>query len=117
MPVLCYGAETWALAKTQVNNMQKTQKEMGNVITGIRRKDRVSNKEIGGLTKVVDVEYVLNIKKFKCADHSMREGKERWARRTTEWLPYGIKRGRGRPETRWEDEIKNRVGVAWERDG
>ena len=33
-----------------------------------------------------------------------------------EWLPYANKRERGRSETRWENEIKNKVGIAWERE-
>ena len=110
MPVLCYGAETWTLTKTQVA------KGMERVITGVRKKDRVSNKEIKELTKVVDVGYVLKIKKLKYAGHLIRGGKESWAKRATEWLPYGNSRGRGRLGTRWEDEIKNRVRIAWERE-
>ena len=46
----------------------------------------------------------------------MRGKKGRWARKRTEWVRYGNRRGRGRLGTRWEDEIKNRVGVAWERE-
>ena len=107
---------TWALTKTQVNNMQETQRAMERVITGVRRKDRVSNKDIRGPTEVVDVVYILKINKFKYPGYLIRGGKERWARRTTEWLPYGNKRGRGRPGTRWQDENKNRAGVAWERE-
>jgi len=34
----------------------------------------------------------------------------------TEWLPYGKKRARGRPKTWWEDEIRYRVGLNWERE-
>ena len=38
------------------------------------------------------------------------------ARRIIEWIPYGNRRGKGRPGTRWEDEINNRVGVACVRE-
>ena len=60
--------------------------------------------------------YVLKIKKIKYAGHIIRERKERWARRVSEWMSYGNKRGKGRPGTKWDDEIKNRVGSAWERE-
>ena len=46
----------------------------------------------------------------------MRGKKDRRARKIMEWISYGNRRGGGRPETRWEDEIKNRVRVAWERE-
>ena len=60
------------------DDMQKTQRAMKRVITGVRRKDRVSNKQIRGLTKVVDVDigYILKIKKFQNAGHLIRGGKE-----------------------------------------
>ena len=51
--------------------------------------------------------------KYKFAGHILRGPKERWTRKATEWLPYGRKRRKGRPRTRWEDEIRFRVGTAW----
>jgi len=65
---------------------------------------------------LVDVGYSIKLKKFKFAGHVFRGSNERWVKRTTVWTPYGCKRGKGRPATRWEDEMKNRVRSAWGRE-
>ena len=54
IPVLCYGAESWALTGTQVNNPQKTQRAMELAIIEIKRKERMRNQELRRLTKVID---------------------------------------------------------------
>ena len=116
IPVLCYGAETWALTKSEVEGIQKTQRAMERIILGIKRGTKIRNEEIRKRTNSKEVGYLIKKQKFKYAGHMIRGSKERWARKVTDWLPYGNRRGRGRPNTRWEDEIKNRVGVAWERE-
>lgn len=116
IPVLSYGAETWALTKAQTNSLQKTQRSMERIILGVRKMEKISNETIRERTKTTDIGYTIKKTKFKYAGHMIRGEKERWARKVTEWLPYGKKRRRGRPRTRWEDEIKNRVGTAWERE-
>ena len=115
MPVLTYGAETWATTKKHVNDIQKTQREMVRIILGVKRKERVSNEELRRRANVIDIGFSIKIKKFKYAGHVVRGKVQRWARKAMEWIPYNGRRGRGRPRVRWEDEIKNRVGVAWER--
>ena len=37
MPVLSYGAETWALTRKQVNDMKKTQRAMERRLIGTRK--------------------------------------------------------------------------------
>ena len=37
-------------------------------------------------------------------------------KKATEWTLYDRKRTRGRPKKRWEDEIRYRVGINWERE-
>ena len=59
MPVLTYGVETEATTKKQVNDMQKTQREMERIILGIRRSGRVRNEETRKISKVVDIGYKL----------------------------------------------------------
>ena len=39
----------------------------------------------------------------------------RWTKSITDWHPYGEKRSRKRPDTRWRDEIGKFSGVAWQR--
>mgnify|MGYP006965733121 CR=1 FL=1 len=75
-----YASNVWALTKTQVNDLQKKAKGDGKGYYCRREKgkDKESKKE--GLTKVVDVGYVIKIKKYKYAGHMMRGRKERWAK-------------------------------------
>ena len=109
IPVLCYGAETWALTKSQVSSLQKTQRAMERSLLGIKLRERKSNEEMRKVTETVDVGYKIKKQKFKYAGHIIRGSNERWTKKVTEWLPYGKKRARGRPKTRWEDEIRYRV--------
>lgn len=46
MPVLCYGAETWALTKNQVNSLQKTQRSMERNVLRLSLKDKMRNEEM-----------------------------------------------------------------------
>ena len=57
MPVLTYGVETWATAKKQVNDMEKTQNEMEGIILGITRGGRVRNEEIRKMSKVENIPF------------------------------------------------------------
>ena len=45
-----------------------------------------------------------------------RKGNNGWEQKLLNWTPYDHKRRRGRPKIRWRDEIRNHVGLAWQRD-
>ena len=38
-----------------------------------------------------------------------------WNKRLYEWTPYGSTRKKGKPKTRWREEICNKLGVLWTR--
>lgn len=116
MPVLTYGAQTWALTKTQVVGLKKTQRAMERSILNIRLRDKIRNTSIREETQVQDVGYTIKKLKFKYAGHIMRASNERWEKLVTEWRPYEGRRKRGRPKTRWRDELENRVGKLWHRE-
>ena len=40
---------------------------------------------------------------------------KRWEKKILDWTPYGEKRSKGRPRTRWEDEIVKYAGRLWQR--
>ena len=42
-----------------------------------------------------------------------RRRDNRWTIRITEWIPHGNKRPRGRPRTRWCDDLIQYVGPTW----
>ncbi|KAF8381761.1 hypothetical protein PRIPAC_70903 [Pristionchus pacificus] len=39
----------------------------------------------------------------------------KWARKVTTWIPYDYanKRGQGRPEERWRNDLKRKIGPDW----
>ncbi|MBP1527199.1 MAG: hypothetical protein H9Q66_04685 [Spiroplasma ixodetis] len=113
LPVLSYGAQTWSLTKSQSEKIQKTQRAMERRILGLRIKDRVSNRRMRSETQSKDIGYTIKKLKFKYAGHMYRTQEDRWNRRATDWTPYGNIRAKGRPKTRWRDEIRNRVGKSW----
>ena len=115
IPALLYGAQTWTLTKRQIKKLQATQRRMERSILNLKLKDKVSIKKIRQKTKLKDVGYLAKKLKFKFIGHTYRASDNRWSRTLLEWWPYEHKRERGRPHTRFIDEIKNRVGKAWRR--
>jgi hypothetical protein len=116
MPVLCYGAQTWALTKSQVEGLRVTQRTMERSILKIKKRDKIRNRDIRGQTQSTDVGYKIKKAKFQYAGHIMRSERERWTKILTEWRPYEGKRNKGRPKTRWRDELERRVGKFWHRE-
>ena len=46
-------------------------------------------------------------RKWGWAGHVARRSDGRWASRMLHWIPHGGERSRGRPATRWEDELED----------
>ncbi len=115
MAVLMYSAQTWALTKTNLDKLRSTQSAMERSILGIRRKDRARNDGIRNETKMVDIGYKSSKIKWKYAGHITRQIDDRWEKRVEEWIPHNRKRSKGRPITRWEDEIVKEVRPLWSR--
>ena len=61
IPELCHGAETWALTKTQVMKLQKTQRAIERIIMGIKKTDKINKDKIRKETicRMVDIGYVV----------------------------------------------------------
>ena len=56
-------------------------------------------------------------RKWEWAGHVARRRDGRWTSRMLHWLPHGGERSRGRPATRWEDELEDFFkarGMRWE---
>ena len=56
-------------------------------------------------------------RKWGWAGHVARRRDGRWTSRMLHWLPHGGERSRGRPATRWEDELEvffKTRGMRWE---
>ncbi|GFN87909.1 endonuclease-reverse transcriptase [Plakobranchus ocellatus] len=82
----------------------------------IKLKDRIPTTEIRKKTQVIDVFKYIQRHKWRWAGHVARE-KRQWMKkkRCTEWQPRSGRRHRGRPETRWKDDIRKAAGSQWQR--
>ena len=116
IPIMTYGSETWSLTASQENKLQVAQRSMERKILGVTWQDRKSNAWIRERTKIRDIILTAKNSKWRWAGHVCRQETERWTRRTTEWRPWYGGRGRGRPKTRWRDEIDRELGkISWRR--
>ena len=114
LPVLAYGSETWALTKNVTNKLSVCQHSMERSMTGIKRKDKVRSSNIRKKTKVQDITLKIRRQKWKWAGHMIR-GKDKWSKTITQWYPRDGKRKRGRPQKRWDDDIRQVAGTTWGR--
>jgi len=114
---LLYAAETWATTKMLNNKIRSTQLSMERKMLGITWQDKVTNKKIREQTKLPDALQLLKSYKWKWAGHVARAS-ENWANTVTCWTPAD-KRKKGRPKTRWVEDIKardrNRITAAQDR--
>ncbi len=90
---------------------------MERTMSGVKRQDRLSNKQVKGKTQIQDCRYKMKKLKFEYAGHVARGGgRDRWERKVLDWVPRGSKRKVGRPTKRWVDEIRQQADIAWGRD-
>ncbi|GFO22032.1 hypothetical protein PoB_004853700 [Plakobranchus ocellatus] len=78
-------------------------------------KDRILTIEIRKKTQVIDLAQYIQRQKWRWAGHIAREKDNGWTKRCTEWQPRSGRRGRGRPEARWMDDIRRAAGAQWQR--
>lgn len=112
LPVMIYGAETLTLTRKSINKLQVAQRAMERSMLGITRRDKVTNITIRSRTKVADIIELITKSKWRWAGHVARTKDNRWTKRILEWRPREDRRSRGRPPTRWTDDIK-RVAGNW----
>lgn len=113
LPVLTYGAQTWALTKANVDKCVKTQRAMERQMLNIKLIDRKKIQWIRQKTKVIDIAKQVASLKWRFCDHTMRQKDNRWNKKIQLWRPWEAKRIRGRPQHRWADDIKKVAGIGW----
>ena len=113
IPVMAYGAQTWATTNKQIQKLQTTQNSMLRYILGIRTIDKVKIQKIFQKTKAKKVWVVAKTLKLRFAGHVIRDSSKKWSHIMTKWVPHIGKRSRGRPVTRWSDELIKTVGKQW----
>lgn len=116
LPVLTYGAETLTLTRKVVDKIRVTQRAMERQMLGVSLRDRIPNEEIRNRTGTIDAIERIATLKWNWAGHVARLSDNRWTRRIVEWRPrQEAFRSRGRPPTRWTDDLK-RVSSNWMQD-
>ena len=65
------------------------------------------NEVIRQRTKVVDIAHKIGKLKWQWADHISRRTNDCWGRRVLEWRPRIGKRKVGRPQARWNDDLRS----------
>ena len=78
-------------------------------------RDRIRNEVIRQRTNVVDIALKISKLKWYWAGHISRRTDDRWGRRVLEWRPRIGKRKVGRPQARWNDDLRKVAGGSWMR--
>ena len=115
LPVLTYGSETWSITKGMERKLRSAQRGMERIMLGITWRDKKRASWIREQTKVEDILTNIKKKKWEWAGHIYRRNDNRWTKAVTEWEPRNGTRARGRPMTRWRDEIRKFAGLGWNR--
>ena len=105
LPTLTYGAQTWSLTKRQKSALGVCQRAMERSILGVKLTDRIRNSILRSKTQIADAGLTAASLKWNWAGHICRMSEDQWAKITTQWIPKGRKRQRGRPRRRWRDEL------------
>lgn len=113
LPVLTYGAQTWALTKKTMEKMRVTQRAMERAMLGISLRDHKTNEYIRRKTRVTDISERIAKLKWDYAGHVARTKDRRWNEKILHWRPWEGGRSQGKPNTRWYDDIKRTAGLNW----
>jgi hypothetical protein len=132
-PTVLYAAATWSTTADMERMLRTSRRRMIRLMFGGGRKPTTFD---GERTEECWVDYIKrathraeNImikygsedwvtlqrrRKWRFAGRVAQISDERWSRRLLAWRPdFGRGRSRGRPLTRWSDDIKNLAGEGW----
>ncbi|KAL6730100.1 hypothetical protein Aduo_001096 [Ancylostoma duodenale] len=119
LPAVLYGCETWTWTKVTALTLRSAQRRLERAMLGVRLVDRVSAKIIRSRTGLKNWIHNALRRKWKYAKKLSLCHEEMWAYMTTSWVPMS-KRSKGRPKTRWLDDIAKfrqrnpkELGVDW----
>ena len=113
LPVMTYGSETWTLTKSLERKLVSAQRAMERIMLGVSLRDRKRATWIRDQTRVDDIIMCIKKKKWQWAGHVCRRQDRRWTKITTDWEITDATRPKGRPMTRWSDEIRKFGGKHW----
>lgn len=110
LPCVTYASETWSTTQRQNQKLRVMQRKMERRMVGVTLRDRRRNDWLREQTKVKDIVVALKENKWRWAGHIGRMENQKWAKMTTDWHPWYGKRKKGRPCTRWRDEVDREYG-------
>ena len=116
LPALTYAAQTWTLTNKLMDKISKVQRAMERIMLNIKLIDKITNESIRQKTKVIDVKEQVASMKWRWAGHTLRQRDGRWNQEIQYWRPWMGRRDRGRPQTRWRDDLRRVAGVNWMRE-
>ncbi len=72
LPVLTYGAQTWAATQAQTYSLAKTRIIVERALTGVKRREKVRNWEIQNFMGIKDCRMVIKKLNYDYAGHTCR---------------------------------------------
>jgi hypothetical protein len=116
IPVMLYGCETWTLTEKIIKKMRTSMRAMQRIMLGVTRRDRKTKIWIAKEAMVEDIGRLIIERKWNWAGHIARTKDNRWTKEIIDWYPRTLKRSRGRPTNRWDEEFRRICGGAtWQR--
>lgn len=113
LPCLTYGCQTWKFTAETRKKIIVCQRGLERSMLKLRKLDKIRHTKIRKITKATNALSHAKKMKWKWAGHVARLTDQRWTKKVTFWNgPLG-KRRKGRPVTRWEDDIKVTAGSNW----
>ena len=110
LPVMTYGSETWVLKKATKELMSVVQRKMERIMVGISLRDQKCKTWIRQHTGTEDIVTTIRRNRYRWTGHVERFTDNRWIIKATEWSLKPWQRSRGRPETRWCDDLTHHLG-------
>ncbi|CAH2101778.1 unnamed protein product [Euphydryas editha] len=116
LPSLTYACQTWKFTSKLKNKIITSQRSMERSILKIKKIQKIRHTAIRQKTNVIDALNYSQKLKWRWAGHVARLNDNRWTKMTTSWLGPSGQRKRGRPNTRWTDDIIKIAGTHWMRE-
>jgi hypothetical protein len=110
LPAMLYGCETWAAKKEDLKMLEVAQRRIERRMANVTLRDRWTNEKLRGVTKVKDISELYHHRKIAFAAKIAAMDPIRWTRTLIDWCPREASRARGRPRTRWADELAQQMG-------
>jgi hypothetical protein len=110
LPVITYGAKTWALTARLIYKFKVTQQAMKRAMLRVSLRDRIRNQVIRQKTKVTDIAHRISMLKWQWAGHISRRTDNRLGKRVLEWRPRSRSR---RSQASWSVDIRRTAGRSW----